>query len=311
MKEKLNTMPLRDVTLRQLNVVEAIAKTGKISLAANTLGVTPPAVTAQLKLLEQALGLQLFDRTPRGLRLTDAGQYMLAAQARIAAVLSECNESVLQMRGLSRGRLLIGAVSTAKYFTPRFIAAFLKTCPGVHVEMFVGNQDQTVEALEQFKLDIAIMGRPPERIEVEHHVIGPNPHVIIAEPAHRLVSKRRIALDALTSETFLYREPGSGTRSLMERTFAMAQFAPKAVTEFGSNETIKQAVMAGLGIAFISVHTVASEIEAGRLTILKVQGFPVLKQWHAVRARDKSLSPAGGAMWNFLIESGDKFLPEI
>ncbi len=311
MKEKLKHNLMRDVTLKQLRVLAAIARAGRITSAANELGVTPPAVTLQLQLLEQSAGVPLFNRTKHGLRPTDAGGYMLGIQARIEAALSECSESLRIMKGLGSGKVSVGVVSTAKYFAPRMLAAFAEAHPQIEVRLVVGNREDTIAALAQLDLDIAVMGRPPESIEVEQQIIGDHPHVVIAAPHHRFASRRRIALKALDNEKFLLREAGSGTRTLMERMFAKAEIVPQIGMELGSNETIKQAVMAGLGIAFISAHTVAAEVESGRLCVLPVEGLPIIRQWYAVRNREKHLLPAGTAMWEFLVSKGSGFLPDV
>lgn len=310
-KEKLNQRRMRDVTLKQLRVVQAVARTGRITFAANELRVTPPAVTLQLKLLESAVGLVLFERTRQGLRLTDAGQYVLGLQTRIEAALLECSEALSEMKGLTRGRVAIGVVSTAKYFAPRAVAAFAAAHPRIEVKLIEGNRETIVAALERFELDIAIMGSPPGTLAAAHRTIGDHPFIIVAPAGHRLAARRRVTLAALANEKFLLREPGSGTRTLMERMFAKHEVVPRTVTEFGSNETIKQAVMAGLGLAFISAHTVAAEIAAGWLSVLHVEGLPIVRQWYAVRAEQKQLLPAGLAMWDFLMREGAGFLPEV
>lgn len=311
MKEKLNKRLMRDVTLKQLRGLAAIARSGKITAAANELGLTPPAVTLQLKLLEEAAGLALFERSRQGLRLTDAGLYVLAVQARIESALLECSESLSEMKGLSRGRVSVGVISTAKYFAPRAIAAFATAHPRVDVKLTEGNREEIIAALERFDLDIAIMGSPPDTLAVVQQVIGDHPFIIIAPAGHRLAARRRVTLAALANEKFLLREPGSGTRTLMERMFAKHEVVPRVGTEFGSNETIKQAVMAGLGLAFISAHTVAAEVAAGWLSVLPVEGLPVIRQWYAVRAKQKHLLPAGLAMWDFLMAEGAGFLPDV
>jgi LysR family transcriptional regulator for metE and metH len=302
---------MRDVTLKQLRALAAVARTGKITGAASALGVTPPAVTLQLQLLEQSAGVPLFDRTRRGLRLTDAGAYVLGIQARVDAALAECAEQIRLLRGLGGGKVVVGVVSTAKYFAPRMLVAFAEAHPRIDVRLIVGNREETIAALGQLELDLAIMGRPPEAIAVEQQEIGDHPHVVIAAPRHRLAGRRRLPFAALGEETFLVREPGSGTRLLMERLLAKAGLAPRIGMELGSNETIKQAVMAGLGIAFISAHTVAAEVETGRLWVLPVAGLPVVRRWYAVRNRDKQLLPAGTAMWEFLVSKGSGFLPDV
>jgi len=302
---------MRDVTLKQLRVLPAIARCGKITLAAKELGVTPPAVTLQLKLLEDAAGLALFERSRQGLRLTDAGLCVLGVQARIEATLLECSESLSEMKGLTRGRVAVGVISTAKYFAPRAIAAYAAAHPLIDVKLTEGNREEIIAALERFDLDIAIMGSPPDTLAVVQQVIGDHPFIIIAPAGHRLAARRRVTLAALANEKFLLREPGSGTRTLMERLFAKHKVAPGVGTEFGSNETIKQAVMVGLGLAFISAHTVAAEIAAGWLSVLPVEGLPIVRQWYAVRAKQKQLLPAGMAMWDFLMAEGASFLPDV
>lgn len=310
-KEKLNQCRIRDVTLKQLRVLRAVARCGRITTAATELRVTPPAVTLQLKLLESAMGLVLFERTRQGLRLTDAGHYVLGVQGRIEAALLECGDSLSEMKGLSRGRVSVGVISTAKYFAPRAIAAFTAAYPPVDVKLTEGNREAIVAALERFDLDIAIMGSPPDRLAVEHRIIGDHPFVVIAPPTHRLAAHRRVTVAGLADEKFLLRELGSGTRTLMERMFAKHKVAMRPGIEFGSNETIKQAVMAGLGLGFISAHTVAAEIAAGWLKVLPVDGLPIMRQWFAVKAKKKHLLPAGLAMWDFLLKEGAGFLPDV
>ncbi len=311
MKDKLKEYCTRDITLKQLRVMAAIARTGKITTAANELGVTPPAVTLQLKLLEESAGLALFDRTRQGLILTEAGKFMLAVEVRIEAALAECCATFEEMKGLSRGRVSVGANSTAKYFAPRALAAFGTAHPSIDVALRVGNREETIAALSRLELDMAIMGTPPEGLDVEQKVIGDHPLVFIAPLGHRLAGEARIPLSALSEEKVLLREAGSGTRTVLERLCTQLGVELKGGTEFGSNETIKQAVMAGLGIAFISAHTVAAEVSAGWLNVLPVEGTPLIRKWYAVRAREKHLLPAASAMWEFLVSKGSGYLPDV
>ena len=311
MVEKLKPVSLRDVTLKQLRVLAAVAKSGKITGAASALGVTPPAITLQLQQLERSVNLPLFDRSHLGLRPTDAGVYMLDVAARITSTLDECREGLRELQGLGRGRVSIGVVSTTKYFAPLALAAFSRSHPGIEMELLVDNRDEIIAALTSFKLDMAIMGRPPENtIELEQQVMGDHPHVIVAVPSHRLATKRQIVLRSLIHDKFLLREPGSGTRILTDQLFAKAGLAPSFGMEFGSNETIKQAVMAGLGVAFISAHTVATEVEQGRLAVLCVKGLPLVRKWYVIRAKAKHLLPGGRALWEFLVKEGAHFLPD-
>ena len=303
---------MREITLKQLRVITAIMRNGKIINAAKGLGVTPPAVTQQLKLLEQDTGLTLFDRTKDGLRPTDAGRYVLEAAARIETVLEECSDHLLALRGLGRGRVTVGVVSTAKYFAPRLIAAFMNDHPKIELRLSIGNRTETIRSLRDYEIDVAFMGRPPADFAVEQSPFGDHPHVIIAPPDHRLAQRRRIAREELATEHFLVREEGSGTRALFEAFFSgMEVRRPRIRIEIGSNETIKQAVMAGLGLALISAHTIEAEIAAGRLKVLNVPGLPIVRQWYLVHRADKTLGPAAMAFWRYVERDGQLFLPRI
>ena len=300
---------MRDISLKQLRVVAAIARTGKVSGAADALGVTAPAVTLQLRQLEDSLGLGLFERSRAGMKLTAAGRHLLETAQRIEAALASCAEGFDAMRGLKNGTVSIGVVSTAKYFAPAALGAFKREHPSLDLKLFVGNREDTIRGLAALEFDIVIMGRPPKTLDVESAVIGPHPHVIIARADHPLAARRGLALSELGEEIFLMREEGSGTRMLMERLFSEAGVTPRKGMEISSNETIKQAVMAGLGIAFISAHTAAAEIEMKRLIVLDVKGLPALRQWQVVRHAEKRLMPAPAALWDFLQKEGERFLP--
>jgi DNA-binding transcriptional LysR family regulator len=313
MKENVSSAFASRTSLRQLRALGAVCRTGSVSEAAHALGVTPPAVTQQLRLLEQALGgLPLTERAGAVTRATQAGAEALVALGRIESALADCAaaiESLSGQQGRLGGRLAVGVISTAKYFAPFALAAFQRQFPAVEIRVLVGNRQATFDALEAFEVDVAIMGRPPEHIPVEQAVIGDNPHVIVAPPEHRLAKRRRIALDEIARETFLLREPGSGTRDLLGRLFDNHGFTLGPRTEIGSNETIKQAVMAGMGVALLSLHTLAAEVRDGRLKILDVVGLPVVRQWFVVRHRDKRLLPAGQALWEHLCRAGAEYLP--
>lgn len=308
MKESLNPL-VRRLTLRQLRAFDALVRAGTITGAAQILLVTPPAVLLQLRQLEETIGMPLFERTSDGAQPTEAGREILNAVARIDAALNDCVAATEAMRNMDGGMVSIGVVSTAKYFAPRALADFKRRHPAAELRLLVGNREETIAALEGFAFDLAVMGRPPEHFPVEQAVIGDHPHVIVASPDHKLAGRRRIALNDLRDETFLIREHGSGTRMLAERLFASAGMSIPAGMEMGSNETIKQAVIAGMGIAFISAHTTAAEVEDGRLVLLDVAGLPVVRQWFVVRRQEKRLLPMGLALWDFLAEVGATFLP--
>lgn len=309
MKEKLNTVMSR-VTLKQLRVLDAVVRTGTISKASKELSVTPPAVSMQMRLLEEAVGLPVVERTKSGLRPTDAGRVVLDAVDLCESALALCGAALEEMKGISGGRVAVGVVSTAKYFAPRALAAFAGAHPKVEMRLLVGNRRETIDMLRANDLDFAVMGRPPKGFEVDQAVIGDHPHVIVAPPDHPMAKRNHISFADVANETFLLREEGSGTRLLMQRLFDDVGHSPNTGMEIGSNETIKQAVMAGLGIALISAHTVAPELSEGRIAILDVDGLPVMRKWFVVRRSERKLMPASQALWDFLAASGASFLPQ-
>ena len=300
----------RDLTIRQLRALAVLQSAGSVTAAANRLNLTQPAVTLQLRNLQALAGLPLIQRTGEGMTLTDAGHDVLALAERVEAALLDCERSLDMIAGRNGGRVSIAAVSTAKYFVPFAIAAFSRRFPKVDVTLRIGNREDIRQALRGYDLDIAVMGRPPVDVQVEIRPLGKHPHVIIAAADHLLSSKKRIAVTDLASENFITREIGSGTRLLMEQFFQKSNINPKIGMEMDSNETIKQAVIAGLGIAFISQHTVSHELEEGRLVALKVAGLPVIRQWHAIRRTDKILLPPAQAMLDFLGKEGSHYLPK-
>lgn len=299
---------MRNVTLKQLRALTAVIDAGTVTLAARQLNVTPPAVTMQIQLLEEQVGLPLLDRAGDRFRPSDAGREVIAMARRVERAMAECGATLDAMKGLDAGRVSVGIVSTAKYFAPHALGAFARLHPGIDVALVVGNREEIIAALRGDVIDVAVMGRPPLDIEVEKTLLGPHPHVIIAPTGHALC-RRPVAAEELAGSTFLVREPGSGTRTLMERFFQHAGVEPKIGMEIGSNETIKQAVMAGLGLSFISAHTIAAEVADGRLALLDVEGLPVVRQWFVVKRSAKRLTPPAAALNAFLAESGATFLP--
>ena len=279
--------------------------------AARALNVTQPAISLQLRNLQDMADLPLVQRTGEGMLLTEAGRELLRLSKRIETAILDCQQTLELISGRSGGRVSIGAVSTAKYFIPLMIAAFSRGHPSVQIALSIGNRSEIIQALRHYDLDFAVMGRPPPDVAVERHLIGDHPHVIVAPTGHRLASRRNLAIHDLIDEVFLTREVGSGTRMLMERLFETIDFVPTIGMEFDSNETIKQGVMAGLGIAFISAHTVASELDDGRLVTLDLQGLPVTRQWYVIRRSDKILLPPAQAAFDFMAEEAPALLPTV
>jgi LysR family transcriptional regulator for metE and metH len=301
----------RELTMRQLRALAAVQKHHSVTAAAKQLHLTQPAVTLQLRNLQALAGLPLIQRTGDGMLLTDAGREVLALSERIEAAISSCETALEMMAGKTAGHISIGAVSTAKYFVPFAISGFSRLHPDIDIQLTIGNRQEISAALRGYDLDFAIMGRPPVDIDMNVHLIGDHPHVIIAPTAHRLARKSRMPLRELAGETFLMREPGSGTRGLTEQLFESAGVHPRIGMAMSSNETIKQAVIAGLGIAFISAHTVATDLDERRLVTLDVEGLPVVRQWFVLSRKDKVLLPPAQAMLDFLSARGAQFLPRV
>ena len=302
---------MRHVTLRQLRTFTEVIRSGSFASAAQALHLTPPAITVQMRELEQRAGLPLFERTGRGIAATEAGREVASATQRIELALAECTDALNALRGLHGGHVAIGVVSTAKYFAPQALGAFARAYPSVEMRLEVGNRAAIIAALEQNTLDLALTGRPPQDLAVDQQPIGVHPHVIVARPGHPLARRKHVPPASLADETFLVREPGSGTRGLMERFFAESKVQPRIGMEMSSNETIKQAVMAGLGVAFLSAHTVAVELADGRLIALDIVGLPIMRQWFIVQLARRRLLPAAAALRQFLIDEGHKFLPVV
>ncbi|GJE58248.1 LysR family transcriptional regulator [Methylobacterium trifolii] len=303
---------MRNLSLKQLQAVAAVARLGTMTRAAQELNVTSAALYARIRQLEEEAGLLLFDRTPTGLRPTDAGREMLWAIDSINTTLETCADRLRTLKGGAGGRVTIGVVSTAKYFAPQVIAGFIQRYPGVEINLSVRNRGNTVEALRNYEIDFAIMGRPPRDFAIEAEIFGPHPLVLIAAPSHPLARRAGLTRADIAEQSFLVREDGSGTRTVFEEFMSgIIIKRAKLGIDSGSNETIKQAVMAGLGIALLSAHTVAAEVESGRLVQLDVQGLPIRRDWYAVRRADKVLGPAAGAFWEYLMRDGARWLPGI
>ncbi len=299
---------MRDATVRQLQIFEAVARLGGFTRAAGALHLTQPAVSMQVRELEAQAGLPLLNRSPRGVKLTEAGEEVLRCALVVKRALQDAEDGLANLRGLRAGRLAIAVVSTAKYFAPRLLARFAAEHPEVELKLLVHNRDAVVQLLAANEVDLALMGTAPDEIETVAEVFAGHPLVVVAHPRHPLAALRQVKVAELSGEAFLVREPGSGTRAAMERLFARRRIHPRSRLEIGSNETIKQAVMAGMGLGFISLHAVGLEVAAGQLAVLPVEGLPVMRSWNVVHRREKRLSPAAEAFRAFVLAEGEKAL---
>jgi DNA-binding transcriptional LysR family regulator len=299
---------MKNATFRQLRVFSEVARHLSFSKAAAALHLTPPAVTMQVKDLEAQIGMPLFDRQGRQVALTTPGEYMLVYARRMLATLKDAQDAADRLQRLEVGTLTIGMVSTAKYFLPRMLAEFRREHEGVEVKLAVGNREQLVRMLRANELDVAIMGRPPRERATRAEPFAAHPHVFVAPVDHPLAGHGPHPVAALQPYPFILRENGSGTRAAMERFFGDARFDPQVAMEMGSNETIKQAVMAGMGLSFLSLHTLGLELDNRIIALVDVQGAPVVRAWNVVHNLSKLLSPAAEAFRYFVLERGEGFL---
>ncbi|MCU7904981.1 MAG: LysR family transcriptional regulator [Candidatus Thiodiazotropha sp. (ex Epidulcina cf. delphinae)] len=289
------------ITLRQLQVFKTVVEHLNYTQAARALHLTQPAVSMQVKQLEESVGLPLFEQTGKKIQLTEAGREVHHYGRIIFHTFEEMEEVLSALKGLDTGHLDIAVASTVNYFAPRLLAAFSRRYPGIDLRLDVTNRKRLVELLRNNETDIVLMGLPPEDIELEHEPFMENPLVVIAAPGHPLEKMRQIPTRRLSEEVFIMREAGSGTRLAMERFFTEQALAISAGMQMTRNEAIKQAVRAGMGLGVVSIHTIELELETGRLVVLDVQGFPLQRHWHMVYRRGKRLSPAAAAFHDFVM----------
>ncbi len=299
------------ITLKQLRTLRAIREAGSLSGAAELVHLTPPAVHTQLKTLEDAVGCQLVERGGgQSARLTAEGRILCDAQASIAASLDRAEGEIVARRAGRTGRVCLGVVSTGKYFAPRLVARINAAHPNIELVLRIGNRDEIILMLQQGVVDIVVMGRPPRDPAVTAQAIGDHPHVLIAPPDHPLLEQKRISAADILAQPLLARERGSGTRILMSRFLdRIGEGAPYRSIEMNSNETIKQAVMAGLGIALISQHTVMEELRTGRLVCIPYADLPIRRQWFLMHEQSRVPRGASATVHDFIIAQKGAFLP--
>ena len=296
------------VTFRQLKVFEAVARHLSFTQAAQELHLTQPAVSMQIKQLEETAGLPLFEQLGKKIYLTQAGQEMYHYCRNIASELAAAEETLEQLKGVHRGHLNIAVASTANAFATRLLASFAKQHEGISFSLDVTNRATLVRQLENNERDLVIMGRPPQGMDLVTEAFMDNPLVVIAPPDHPLAIQSALPIELLKQEFFVVREQGSGTRIAMERFFNQRGIQLETRMEMTSNEAIKQAVEAGLGLGIVSIHTLELELETRRLVVLDVQEFPILRHWYVVHRRGKRLSPVAEAFRQFVLTQADSVL---
>ncbi|BAO44569.1 LysR family transcriptional regulator [Thiolapillus brandeum] len=298
----------RTTTLRQLQILVAVARFGGYTRAAEALHLTQPTVSMQVKKLSESIGLPLFEVSGKQLQLTPAGRKTLDASQDILNRLELLGGEISSLTGEVKGELRIAVVTTAKYFMPHLLGVFVHRYPDVEPRLFVTNREKILERLEEAQDDLLIMGKVPEELEVDATPFLDNDLVVIAPPGHRLAKKRAISLKQLLNERFLLREPGSGTRLAMDKLFKEEHLVLEPYMELGSIEAIKQAVMAGLGISVMSEHNLRLELDSGKISVLDVKGFPLRRHWFAVHASSRKLSLVAQTFLDFIRDEGSAIL---
>ncbi len=299
---------MKNLTLRQIRIFLSASKHMSFTRAAEELHISAPAISLQIKEMEDDMGVHLFTRENRKVALTSAGEYFLLYARRVSSTLNEANTMMERFRGTQFRHLKIGMVSTAEYFLPQMLAEFKKDYPNLQVRIEIRNRPQLIELLRDGEIDIALMGRPPKEIDTRVEPFASNPHVFIASPQNPLAGKLNVAAEALTEFEIIARELRSGTRAIMKNYFTEHNISPIVSMEMSSNEAIKQAVIANLGISFVSLHTIGQELASNKIALLDIQDTPIMRTWHVVALSKRNASQAAEAFRYFMLEKGSEML---
>lgn len=299
---------IKNATFRQLAALHAVSRLGSVSRAASDLHLTQPAVSIQIKLLEEAAGMPLLEREGRGVRLSGAGEVLSGYAGRILELWREAGDEVAAQRGGFSGTLRVGAVTTAEYLLPPLLVAFADGRPEVKIQLKVGNRNDIVHMLAGQEVDVAIMGRPPAELKTKAVPFARHPMAFLAAPTHPLMTRRRLAIADLSGAKLLVRERGSGTRTTVETLYREAGIALRVGSELSSNEAIKQMCAAGFGVAFLSLHTCRLELDAGMLALLPMTANPIERDWYAMHLATRRLPQLASAFMQFLADDGQRLI---
>ena len=295
---------MKHATLRQLKVFEAVARRLSFSRAAEELHLTQPAVSTQVRKLEDLAGVALFEQLGKKVYLTAAGVELLDISRAIIAQFDAAESAMAQFKGIAGGRLNVAVISAGDYFFPRLLVEFIGRHEGVALNFTVHNREELLAHMAANLTDLAIMVRPPQEAEMVAQAFAPHPYVIVAPPGHALVGAKAIRIERVLREPIIVRERGSDTWHSMQDAFGARIERLNISMQIKSTETIKQAVMAGMGVGFLSAHTIAQELRAGSLKVLDVEGFPLVLSWYVVHRRQKRLPPVAQAFRDFLLSEG-------
>ncbi len=302
---------IRHISLRQLQIFEAVVRLGGYTRAAEALHLTQPTVSMQVKKLSETIGQPLLEKVGHHLHTTAVGSEVYTSAQSVLGSVASLSESAAALEGVVKGPLRIAVITTAKYFMPHLLGAFIAQHPKVKPILKVTNRSRVLERLKSREDDLLIMGQVPVGLDVEAYPFAENELVVVASPHHPLTQCPSISLQQLSEERFLVREAGSGTRLAVDRLFAEQGLKIQPYMELGSSEAIKQAVMAGLGISVLSRHNLRLELAGNNIAVLDASGFPLVRSWYAVHLKGKKLSLAARSFLDFLLQQGKNVLRHI
>jgi LysR family transcriptional regulator, low CO2-responsive transcriptional regulator len=302
---------MKQATLHQLQVFEAIARNGSFTKAAEELFLTQPTVSQQMRQLTKTIGMPLFEQIGKRIYLTDAGKAVLNVSKDISEHFALLEMTIADMKGLKQGNLRLAAITTAEYFVPRILGPFRHKYPSINISLQIANSKQILERMSHNLDDLYFMGRPPQHLDINVRPFLENPLVVIAPRNHPLAEEKNISLQVLAQEPLIMRESGSGTRIAVEQFFAENHLQMKVEMEISSNEAIKQAVMGGLGLAILSLHSLTLEGKNGPLVVLDVEGFPIQKHWYVIHPATKQLSVVAETFLEYLLTEGRQLAQKI
>lgn len=302
---------MRNLTLRQIRIFLSAAKFQSFTKAAADLNITGSAVSLQIKEMEGDIGISLFNRESKQITLTSAGEHFLLYANRVVRTLNEARDVMENLRGTEMGILKIGLVSNTRYFLPTILVEFKKVYPNIQIKIIVKNRQELIELLRECEIDVAIMGKPPKHINANAHLIASHPHGFIASPSHYLAEKQNLPANILNQTDVIFRESGSGTRYIMEKYLSEQGLSLKMSMEMSGNETIKQAVMADLGISFVSLHTIGNELANKKIVILDIQDTPIIRTWYIVTPNTLSATHAAESFRDFMLERAEGILNDL
>lgn len=300
------------LSLRQISIFEAVAQHESYTRAAEKLHMTQPAVSMQIKQMEEDSGLSLFERQGKKMCITPIGEKVFQHARRVLQAHNDMLEAMEELKDAKDKHLVVSVVTTANYFATQLLAEFSRKHDGINITLDVANRNILLNQLKNHEPDMVLMGEPPKGHNLQSERLMANPLVVIASPSHTLAGrKQKLTLDEVLAERFIIREKDSGTRSAIERHLHKCKKAYTSTLELRSNETIKHAVEAGLGLGIVSLYTIQQELKAGRLTTLKVEHFPLTRYWHIVIRKGKRLSPIAHEFKDFVMTEAPRFVTGV